>query len=324
MEWGSQRAGNALVLKGESGSPRGGRPARVVGAAGRLSSAPVEAAERRQVMASAVELAELVDWRAGLFTSRGEFAARQYGAAGLVRGCGLMRAAFACHEAGQDEAVGILTRAIMESWISGAFILFGGAESLARMEAEHQRNQRNLIASNRINASDLVAQQKAEIEEAAKTYGFRLGEDGEPRFDSLTVRVMAEDLGSLIEAATGERSNIVLLYDLLYRSYSTFDTHGLEPLGRQLDLDDLSLTTMRRPTPWIEPHGSIGVACLLLAMLAKWVFDAYRIGTSEVERIFETVGPIMERAGLTAVALAPQQVIDALPPDFPRPADAAE
>ncbi len=280
--------------------------------------------ERRAVNSAATELANLVERRQGLFTSRGQFAARQYGAAGLARGCGLMRAAIACHEDGQDEAVGVLTRAVLECWISGAFILFGRAESLARFEVERQRNERNLLVSNRINAAKLVAQRRAEMDEVAKAYGFRLGDDGEPRFDRLPVQVMAAELGPLIEAATGESADILALYDLLYRSYSTFDTHGLEPLERRLDLDDLSLTTMREPSPWIEPYGSIAVACLLLAVLAKWVFDAYGIRTSEAERIFETVAPIVEQAGTAALQGAPQEVLEALPPDYLRAAGAAE
>jgi hypothetical protein len=278
----------------------------------------VNDAERSHVVSAALELADLIDRRSTLFTSRGEFATRQYGAAGLVRGCGLMRAAIACLAAGQDEAVGVLVRAVMESWVAGAFVLFGGPDALARLDAEFQRNQRALLESNRVNASDVIAQQKAELDEVARTYEISLGEDGEPRFDRLSVELMAKELGPLIEAATREPADILTLYNLLYRPYSTLDSHGLQPLERQLDLSDLSLITMREPRPWIDPSSSIALACLLLARLAKWVFDAFRIGTWEVERIFETVAPIMEQASAKALANASQQVLDALPPDIPR------
>lgn len=110
-----------------------------------------------QVVTSASKLGELVRSHRANFSSTSEFAQRQYGAAGLARGCGLMAAAIASHEAGEDEAVGVLTRAILETWTSSAFVLFGGAESLARLEAELQRNERALIRTNQICGSAQIS-----------------------------------------------------------------------------------------------------------------------------------------------------------------------
>lgn len=274
----------------------------------------MDEADCQHVLRSAEELADLVDNRSGLMTSRGEFAIRQYGAAALLRGCGLMRAAIAIHRAGQDEGVGVLTRAILESWITGAFVLFGGPEALYRLDAERHRYESNLITANVIQADELLAERKAEIDEVARAYGFRLRKDGEPTFVRLSVELMAKELGPLIVAATGEEEDPLALYDMMYRSYSTFDTHGIYPLERQLDLTDLSLTTLRQPQPWIDPHGSIGITCVLLAKLAYWVFKQYPIDTHELERIYATVGEILERSGTAALEQAPRKVIDALPP----------
>jgi hypothetical protein len=270
-------------------------------------------ADYRQVLESAGDLAALVDRRADLMTSRVEFAIRQYGAAALVRGCGLLRAAIASHRAGEDEAVGVLTRAILESWITGAFVLFGGPEALVRLDAERHRNEKNLVNANLIQAADLLAKRKATIDELAQTYGFRLNEDGEPTFGKLPVELMAMELGPLIRATTGDDEDPLALYNLMYRSYSTFDTHGLYPLERQLDLSELSLTTLREPTPWIDVSGSVGIACVLLAKLAFWVFRAYPIDTRLVEDIYATVADILKRSGIAAMERAPQQVTDALP-----------
>ena len=227
-----------------------------------------------------------------------------------------MLAAIASHEAGEDEAVGVLTRAMLESWISGAFVLFGGAESLARLEAERQRNERNLIDANEINATGLLNQRKADLNDVAKSRGIRLDEDGEPRFDRLPVEVMAKDLGPLIEKGTGDTGGVLTLYNTLYRSYSTFDAHGLSPLERQLNLEDLPRISMRIPTPWIEARVSAAVGCMLLAKLSEWVFAAFGIDAPEVEQIFQAVMPIVMQAREFAVTSAPADVLAALPPEL--------
>lgn len=49
---------------------------------------------------------------------------------------------------------------------------------------------------------------------------------------------MAKELGPLIEKATGRDEEPLALYNTLYRSYSTFDAHGIDPLERRIDLDD--------------------------------------------------------------------------------------
>lgn len=271
-----------------------------------------------QVAGSANALAELVERHREAFTSPGELAHRQYGAAGLTRGIGLMSAAIASHDAGEDEAVGVLTRAILESWISGAFVLFGGADSLARLEAERQRNERNLIEANEINAAALLDQRKAELDAAAKSHGIRLDGDGEPHFDKLPVFIMAEEIGALIEARTGDSGGALVLYNMLYRSYSTFDAHGLHPLERQLDLGELPRISMRWPTPWIEARVSVAVACTLLSKLGEWVFASFSIDSAELEQIFGALMPVLMNARLFAVAEAPDDVLAAVPPDLAR------
>ena len=271
-----------------------------------------------EVVCSANGLAELVGRHREMLTSPGELANRQYGAAGLTRGIGLMSAAIASHEAGEDEAVGVLSRAILESWISGAFVLFGGADSLARLEAELQRNERNLTEANEITAGGLLGQRKAELDAAAKSHGIRIGPDGEPRFDRLTVFAMAEELDALIEAKTGDSGGALALYNMLYRSYSTFDAHGLSPLERQLNLGELPQINMRKPTPWVEASVSVAAACVLLSKLGEWVFASFGIDSSELEQIFEAVMPVLMKARLFAVTSAPEDVLAALPPELAR------
>ena len=269
-----------------------------------------------EIVASARKLFDLVGRHRENFTSTSESAQRQYGAAGLARGCGLLAAAIASHEAGEDEAVGVLTRAILETWTSGAFVLFGGAESLARLEAELQRNEQALITNNAINGAELLAERKAELHGVAKAQGFQLGEDGEPRFDKLTVEVMAKELGPLIEKATGEAADALLVYNMLYRSYSTFDTHGLSPLQRQLNLDDLPRISMRQPKPWIEAHSSVAVACLLLAVLGEWVYASFGIDEPELAEVLERLMPIALQACAVAVSGATTDVFAALPAEL--------
>lgn len=224
--------------------------------------------DAQQTLTSSIQLADHLERRFDLMTSRGRWVTRQYGAAALLRGCELLRASIACLSAGQTEAIGVLSRALLESWVSGAFVMFGGADALARLDAERQRQEGNLIKANDVKADDLLASRKAELNEAAVANGIRLGTDGVPKWDWLTVELMAKELGPLIEKATGRDEEPLALYNMLYRSYSTFDAHGIYPLERRIDLDDLTLTTMCHPVPWVDPHASIGLSCLLLTTLA--------------------------------------------------------
>lgn len=284
---------------------------------GRQSTEVFEAdKEWVEIVASARRIFDLVGRHQENFTSTSESVQRQYGVAGLARGCGLLVAAIASHEAGEDEAVGVLTRSILETWTSGAFVLFGGAESLARLEAELQRNEQALFANNEINGADLLAQRKAELHEIAKAQGFQIGKDGEPRFERLTVEVMAKELGPLIEKATGEAANALVIYNMLYRSYSTFDTHGLSPLQRQLNFDDLSRISMRNPKPWIDAHSSTAVACLLLSVLGEWVFASFGIEEPELAEVLKTLQPIVLKACVVAVSGASTDVLTALPAEL--------
>lgn len=278
-----------------------------------IGSTAIGSSDARTIVDASLRVADHIQSRVPLFTSRGEWATRQYGAAAVVRGCELLRASIVCLDAGHLEAIGLLTRALFESWTTGAYVMFGGREALGRLHAERWRQERHMMQVNGVRADDLVAERDAEIDEIGRVLGIKVGEDGRPKWDGLTVMSMAEQLDSLIPAAMSGGEEVLVIYRTVYRSYSTFDTHGLSPLERLLDMDDIELISMRSPTPWNDPVASIALSCLLLARLANWVFDEFRISTAPLLDDRNVVEQVLRRASDVNLQAAPQRVKDALP-----------
>jgi hypothetical protein len=269
--------------------------------------------ESAEVIAAASAIVELIDSKSGQFTSSMDNPYRQYGAAGLQRGCGLLRAALSCQLSGHDEAIGILTRSLIECTFSGAFIMFGEAKSFARMEAEQRRQERTFLDINKFNAAELIELRRREMEDIGEQLGLTKKGSGS-HFDRLSVETIAAELGPLVSAKTGEPEDGVVLYNLFYRPYSMLDAHGLRPLERQLDFDHHHRhVTMTEAVPWLDPHGSIAIGALVLAVLAQWVFKAYDIDPTDVQGMFKHLGPIVEQVGAKRIEQAPQEVLDVLP-----------
>lgn len=268
---------------------------------------------RALIIQTSNTLADLVDGRVHLMTSPSEFAHRQFGAAALVRGCDLLRSSIVCLEAGQQETVGVLTRAIQEAWFTGTFAMFGGRPAIIRLEAERQRNMRLMADSNKLNADAVLDDQKDDLHLVAVEAGHPLGPDGKPKFDRLPVFRIASELGAMIEASPYETEDSLAVYNMMYRSYSSFDAHGLDPLDRRIDFSDGALVTLREPIPWIDPHASILLSAMMLVTLGGWVFGECGIARIELNGVRSTLVELGMDAHDHAFDGAPQEVLDALP-----------
>jgi len=257
------------------------------------------------------QLTQLVTGRLHLFTSRGQWAARQYGVAGLARGTDLLSAGIASSKAGFPDVVGVLVRSLVDSWLSGAYVMFGGAEALARLEHQLQRHEAAMLSQNGLGAQELLRMRSDDLAVAARDIGLLDDADDASALGRITTERIAAELSELLP---GE--DALALYNLLYRTYSTTDAHGLGPLNRWPATENIELIRLHEPTPWVDPHGSLGLATLLLCRLAEWVFDAFHLSTTEVRQVFDLVAPVLERAGTAAIAAASPEVLAALPADF--------
>jgi hypothetical protein len=194
--------------------------------------------------------------------------------------------------------------------------MFGGRQAIIRLEAERQRHSRAMAESNELNADAVLTAQRDDLDEVASDAGHQLGNDGKPKFDRLSVFTIAEDLGPMIEVSRYATEDSLAIYNLMYRSYSTLDAHGLDPLERRIDLSDPSLVPLRDPSPWIDPHVSILLSAVMLVTLAGWAFGEFAIGRIELDDIRRSLVTLGTESRDHAFDGAPQAVLNALPVEW--------
>lgn len=237
---------------------------------------------------SAIEvMVDHITGREPLLTSRVEEAPRQYAAASLSRGCAILRSGIAAFRAAQVEAIGVIARAAWESWLVGAFLLYGGKSALIRMEAEQLRQNKNLARLNDL-PPHVLDERLAELIETERlrqrVEEGRAEDDLSPiKFNKLTLEQVAKETGPLIAAATGQPADLTAAYDMFYRSHSAWDTHGVQAIDARIVLhEDEDRIELQEGSPWLEPEKPLAIAATYLGFLAGLVHEIFGIDTDEL------------------------------------------
>lgn len=240
---------------------------------------------------------------------------RVYAAAGLLRGADLLGAALLCARHRRDDVVGVLVRTVIETWFVSLYLLRGGPKALAQLEAQLVRHEQALISGNGIDLDDLLDERRTELRDAASTVGVL-----DPTISS--GRISVQQIASALTDLRVDGVDALAHYELLYRSYSTYDAHSLAPILRRLVTSNLERIEMQDAIPWVAAHGSIGTAALLLGDLAVSVLSEFEADISALVHLNEELTALISLSADDVMAAAPQHVRERLPPDLLQPPEA--
>ncbi len=217
-----------------------------------------------------------------------------------MRGADLLGSALALLEEEKPAAVGIVARGAWEAWLVGTFLLHGGLHSYLWMSSEQIRQERVLTARNGVDgAKEVLDERQRAVDNLERARRLQQNEGTDVTEDiswgRLTVEQMARAVGPLLEAAKNEPANVSAAYDLLYRSHSAFDTHGLRALERYIT-EHAGRFDLSPPDPWLEAHHAVAIAALYLSMLAYDVFQEFGLPTDVIEHLQSALQQRMEPA----------------------------
>lgn len=195
----------------------------------------------------------------------------------------------ALYLAGRPPSAGanILVRSAFECWLVGAWALFGGDDALLGIEKERARNEFSLASSVGVGepAVQHVERQKADIAALSKEL---LGTEVP---SSVKYEQMAAALPRYIKHQTPDHEvvNVTEVYNLLYRSHSTYDAHPWKVIQHYLRNGGWRVEP---PAPWQEPVISSGIMAMYIAVLGRWIEGArgrdgsqWNVAVADLERL---------------------------------------
>jgi hypothetical protein len=216
---------------------------------------------------------------------------RVLAAGALARSAAILRSARALLQAGELEGIGYLVRGAWETSLVGMYVLVDGFRGVLRLNADQARQELALTRANDVEPeviailddrmSDLVANERRRRAAA----GDQEGADAFTKFERLKVADLARVLGpQLVEHGFEEDADAAAAYDLLYRSHSTYDTHGLAAIERHVRFgSDGRLGIKADPDGWIDAHRATALVTLYVGLLAKYVLRTFGLPDGEAE-----------------------------------------
>jgi len=191
--------------------------------------------------------------------------------AGMKRAADLISEAFSLVERRPSVGANILVRSAFECWLVGVWALLGGDDALLGIEKERVRNERNLATSVTISeaAIQYLNDQQTTVSDLSEKL---LGTDAP---SSVKYEEMARVLPSHIKEQTPdhEEVDVLAVYDLLYRSHSTYDAHPWKVIGQYVQEGELGLRVKSVPA-WQDPVISGAVMTMYVARLGGWIEHA--------------------------------------------------
>jgi hypothetical protein len=226
------------------------------------------------------QLVSAIGQNIDLLTSNSSRLRRHVAAAGLVRCQALLEASCLLCEAGRDDVVGVLSRALCEVWLVSFYVLLKGKDQddqsvIEELEASHLYWLEKFAKQNA--ASDLdLAQWRQTVKEP----------------HPLNYADLAKAVGELLTEAEGEPADVMTLYDRMYQAESIFSAHAsFGSLTPYVVTDQNDRHAIRAKPDAAFPAGPI-VAAELTAHLALHVYRTFGIRTTEIEQIL----PLLKQA----------------------------
>jgi hypothetical protein len=226
-----------------------------------------------------------VQRHAHLFVSPRALVRRQLAAAGLARCVALLEGMCLVCEGGRPEIMGILVRAMFETWLVANYILLKGKDAedelvLIELGNEFARSVTAMArgTGRRIDETKAhVDRFKASVADHPDNVPGDPAEAGVPG-DRLKFEQLASAVKALIIAREGSSVDAVAIYNAVYRGESTYSAHpGLGTLHAYMNYDptEENDTLTLRPRPPFPNQA--GVGSLLTIDLAFRLFRAFDI-----------------------------------------------
>ena len=221
------------------------------------------------VEAAAREVIGAIEDRIHLLTFRSDSSLlpRGLAAAGLARRLALTDAIDKLVHQGRGDVAGALARLVLEAHHIALYVLLAGhkaVESSRRiMLSMSARSPKRTTGTTRRSRNS--------------TRSSRIG----ARRRSCTSRRCARSYKNCC-AASGDNTDLMVWYTMLYRGESTFNVHGLGQINRYIDLTSDPWQLIRNPAP-VSERGPLWVAVVLTGHLASWVFDRHGIGIETID-----------------------------------------
>lgn len=186
----------------------------------------------------------------------------------------------------------IVVRAAFESWLVGAWALFGGRNALIGIERERARNERSLAERNGMPDEDLKRIDR-QIETLKGVATRVLGTEAP---SSVSYERIATALAPLVKAQTTdeEDADFLAIYDLLYRSHSTYDAHPWKIIGRYLEETGLGFK-VQPVKPWQDGRMSAAHMAMYIAILGRWIEQARGGSGDEWSMLAEPLADLLQR-----------------------------
>jgi hypothetical protein len=165
----------------------------------------------------------------------------------------------------------IVVRSAFENWLVGNWALFGGQDALIGIERERARYERILAERNGM-PSDAMDRLNRQIDGLADVANRVLGTDLP---SSVKYTEIAKALPPLVKQQTVDRedADFLAVYDVFYRSHSTYDAHPWKTIGTYLTETGLGLAVRTLP-PWQKPRAAAAHMATYNALLGRWIEQA--------------------------------------------------
>jgi len=175
-------------------------------------------------------LADVIEQRLPLLTSRSEFAARQYAAAYLAR-CRRLVLAIDAVRGEFPDAVGTLLRPMFETWLTANWLVLDPDEAMPALANDYKVEVEKMTRLAGLDVEDVDDSWKGALQS--------------PKIGALVVKVGR----LLVDAGDPGGDQLEWSYNLVYRNESIYSVHGgLGPVLAHLDDHDTWLGVLERRT----------------------------------------------------------------------------
>lgn len=224
-------------------------------------------------LSAARDLLRIVTSHTHFLTSPRRRLRRQLAAAGLARCCALLEGMAILVERDRDDVVGVLLRPLYEAWLVATYLILKGKDfedDAALMQVLGDSVKWNKALAEGMSMERLGAS-ITEFEALMAEHGFK------PK--ALRYDHMAIELDQLLIKAGERKARATDLYNQLYRTESTYGSHGnLGTFSLHLDFDDDvgARDSIRLKGHTVHPL-RIRLGALLTLQLARRVFSAFSV-----------------------------------------------
>lgn len=233
------------------------------------------------------ELSELIASNLRGLTSTRDQMRRQLAAAGLARCRSLLMALCSLDEMGHSDVLGLLLRAVFETWAVSLWVLYKGSNAeddavLQELGSDYEHWTTRMAKATGWKEGDDEAEKAMN---GWRTVAARAG--GKP----LNYRAIVEELEPLLTGDRAMKPGPIAIYDRVYRGQSIYCAHAnLGTLFRYFAPDAAAMRDQVNMAPGPAFPEAVRLSALLTSHLATNIFDEFGIAATPLAEITARIG----------------------------------